>query len=92
MRARGCVLILAGLLGACGMVDQDPSRDVFGVSASRPASQPNDAKLHQYLEGRVLQICTHDYHLEKEEVEQGENQQVLVDWLVRCEPYHLTVF
>jgi hypothetical protein len=98
------VAALAGLLSGCGTVGDvlgqsvspslpsNPARNVLGVSVARPAAgtaEP-DAQLVQQLEWKAGQICTRGYDRTRQDIEPAEADQQLVDWQLRCRPYHFS--
>jgi hypothetical protein len=90
-----CLIMLAGLAGACSE-PYDENRFIFGVSADRPVKAQGDAQLDQkiktYLDSRVNQICTLGYDMIRQDLVQAESGQQLVDWEVRCRPYEFSLF
>lgn len=85
----------AGLLAACTAGTEDPSRDVFGVSAARPAAAGTsapDAQVSQVLAWHIAQICTRGHELLKQDFDEAEASLQLVDQQVRCRPYRFSLF
>ena len=75
-------------------VPGDPERDQFGVSEVRPASSPAtlDPETEQKLRWDVSQICTIGYDVAEQQLEKAEENQQLVDWMLRCRPYRFRLF
>jgi hypothetical protein len=90
--------VLAALISGCGslmpVIPGDPDRLVIGVSAARPAAdnQEPSAEVAHALDWKVSQICTDGYARLNQTFEPAEQDQQLVDWQLRCNPYHLSVF
>jgi hypothetical protein len=90
-------ILIPALLAACGSFSPsftgDPDRLVHGVSVARPAAgdaEPDDA-VTQALNWKVSQICTHGADRLKQDIEPAEDGQQLIDWQLRCKPYHLSL-
>jgi hypothetical protein len=85
---------LGGLVAACALAPPEPDREVFGVSAARPATAgtaPPDARVQSVLDWKASQICTIGWDTVGERVDPAEEGQQMVDRQLRCTPYHLAL-
>lgn len=83
----------AGLLSGC--TTAPPERLIFGVSGDRPAtatSQADDAEMRKFLDRKANQICTLGYESVKVETLAAEGDRQIIDELLRCKPYRLSLF
>jgi len=89
--------VLAGLIAGCGsfmpVIPGNPDRLGIGVSAARPAAAGTaepDADVSHTLQWKVSQLCTNGSDRISQNFEPAEQDQQLVDWQLRCSPYHLS--
>lgn len=81
------IVTLAALVAGCVPVDRDPARDVIGVSAAT-GNAADDGAAQKLLAWKANQICTvPGYEVQKKDVEPAEDQEKVLDWQLRCEPY-----
>ncbi|MGH6974772.1 MAG: hypothetical protein ACRED6_09100 [Stellaceae bacterium] len=81
------LVALAALVAGCVPIDRDPARDVIGVSAAT-GKAADDAAAQKLLAWKANQICTvTGYDVQKKDVEPAEDQEKILDWQLRCEPY-----
>ena len=98
MHRRILAVGLAGLVSACGTftgsVPSVPDREVLGVSAHQPilaeGAAADDATART-LDWKASQLCTTGTEQVRQDVEPAESDQQLVDRLLRCRPYGLSV-
>ncbi|MGH7087894.1 MAG: hypothetical protein ACREFQ_03250 [Stellaceae bacterium] len=97
MRALICAaaLALAGCGSFAGMVPGAPERDVLGVSADQPRNEATattaTAAATRKLAYKQSQLCTNGVDPVRQDVEPAQQGRALVDWQLRCRPYHFTV-
>jgi hypothetical protein len=93
------IAMVGALVASCGSFDGavpgDPAREVLGVSAHQPGSSAAptvDGDTARKLDWKVSQLCTGGYVGRAQALEPAENDQLLVDWKLRCRPYELSIF
>jgi hypothetical protein len=85
---------MSGIVAACALAPPEPDREVFGVSATRPASAgtaPFGAEVQSVLEWKASQLCTIDWETVRERVDPAEDGQEMPDRQLRCTPYRLAL-
>jgi hypothetical protein len=85
---------LSGFVAACALAPPEPDREVFGVSATRPAGAgpaASDAQAQSVLEWKASQICTIGWDTVGERVDPAEEGQEMPDRELRCTRYRLAL-
>ena len=83
------IVVVACAANACS-TPHPPDRLVFGVSGDRAAgasSAEADAKMRQFLDWKLNQICTLGYETVKVETLAAEADKQIVDEEARCKDY-----